>query len=444
MITLKEEMVLRHLTREKHIFFCMLVIVPLAGELNFYPFNDAFRVSFGTPTFFFFLLLLRKIHPVVSGVVVGFLVVEFRIGLDLLFRSQELADAFQTRYPTFFYYVTFALIFYLAKVNRFHHKPVFIGLLGIVAEVSASIAELTFQYIALASVFTLGDLHKISVIAIFRSFFVVGFFNLMRLYQTKMKEAQMRKQNLHLLMVTSNLYVEAFQLKKTLQSTEEVTKASYQLYRQLKDYSTVSPLGFPEELCQTALKIAGEIHEIKKDNQRVFAGLSKLISDEQFAEYMDVSELMAIIVQVNQKYAESLGKNIRFVLDIEDRHAHYHAYSILSIVNHIVENAIEAIKDTGIITLSVSKQHSWILFRIGDNGPGIPQKHLHLIYKPGFTSKYDRDGNPSTGIGLSYVKEMIAGLEGEVTLQTKPQVNGTVFTVRLPEANLVQKKMLEK
>ncbi|MFS8580996.1 MAG: ATP-binding protein, partial [Novibacillus thermophilus] len=67
----------------------MLVIVPLAGELNFYPFNDAFRVSFGTPTFFFFLLLLRKIHPVVSGGLVGFLVVGFPILLDFLFRAQE-------------------------------------------------------------------------------------------------------------------------------------------------------------------------------------------------------------------------------------------------------------------------------------------------------------------------------------------------------------------
>ncbi len=439
MITLKEATVLRHLTREKRIFFSMLVIVPLAGELNFYPFNDAFRVSFGTPTFFFFLLLLRKIHPVVSGGLVGFLVVEFRILLDFLFRAQEFADAFQSRYPTFFYYVTFALLFYLTKVNRFHHKPVVIGLLGILAEVSASLAELTFQYIAFSSVFTLSDVHKVIVIAIFRSFFVVGFFNLMNLYQTKIKEAEVRKQNLHLLMVTSNLYVEAFQLKKTLQSTEEVTKSSYHLYRQLKSYSTASPLDFPEELCQQALKIAGEIHEIKKDNQRIFAGLSKLISDEQFAEYMDMSELMTIIVQVNRKYADSLGKTIRFVLDIEDCHTHYHAYSILSIVNHVVENAIEAIEDTGVITLSVSKQHRSVLFRIGDNGPGIPHKHLHLIYKPGFTSKYDRDGNPSTGIGLSYVQEMIAGLGGDVNVQTRPHVDGSVFTVRLPEANLVRR-----
>ncbi|MGM2834699.1 ATP-binding protein, partial [Bacillus cereus group sp. Bce025] len=34
----------------------LMVVVPIAGELNFHPFNDTFRVSFGTPLFFFLLL----------------------------------------------------------------------------------------------------------------------------------------------------------------------------------------------------------------------------------------------------------------------------------------------------------------------------------------------------------------------------------------------------
>lgn len=39
----------------------LMVVVPIAGELNFHPFNDTFRVSFGTPLFFFLLLFLRRI-----------------------------------------------------------------------------------------------------------------------------------------------------------------------------------------------------------------------------------------------------------------------------------------------------------------------------------------------------------------------------------------------
>ena len=432
----------RSLTNEKRIFVYMMVIVPLAGELNFYPFNDNFRVSFGTPTFFFFLLWLRKIPPIVSGFVVGALVVVFRILIDLIFYSHELSDIIQARYPTFFYYIAFALIFYLTRVNRFHHRPILIGFLGILAEVTGSVAELTFQYIALDSTFTLRDLYKLFVIAIFRSFFVIGFFNLMNLREAKLKKEQIRKQNIHLLMITSNLYEETFQLKKTLIDTEIVTKKAYDLYRALKSFTVE---GFPsplsEEMCHRALSIAGEIHEVKKDNQRIFAGLSKLISDENFSEYMDIDELMKIVVQINKNYARLSRKEVRFILNIKDDHVHYHAYKILSIVNNVVGNAIEAIKKSGTITLSVHSERQWVVFKIGDDGPGISRKHRHLIFKPGFTTKYDLFGKPSTGIGLAYVAELIKDLEGEITLQTIPEVNGSVFTIRLPMDNLSDQQM---
>ena len=53
------------------------------------------------------------------------------------------------------------------------------------------------------------------------------------------------------------------------------------------------------DLRQQALQIAGEVHDVKKDNQRIFAGLSKLISDESFTDYMSVHELVNIIIRAN-------------------------------------------------------------------------------------------------------------------------------------------------
>lgn len=62
------------------------------------------------------------------------------------------------------------------------------------------------------------------------------------------------------------------------------------------------------DLRQQALQIAGEVHDVKKDNQRIFAGLSKLISDESFTDYMSVHELVNIIIRANAKYARLLEK----------------------------------------------------------------------------------------------------------------------------------------
>ena len=51
------------------------------------------------------------------------------------------------------------------------------------------------------------------------------------------------------------------------------------------------------------------------------------------------------------------------------------------------------------LLLSYIKRSTYI-FEVIDDGPGIAQKYKKLVFKPGFTSKYDQTGTPSTGIGL--------------------------------------------
>lgn len=429
---------IRTFNRETQIFVLMLMLVPLAGQLYFHPFNDSFRVSFGTPTFFFSLLLLRRIHPVVSGLSAGTMVVLFRILLDVSFYSYGFTDAFETRYPTFFYYITFACLFGLFRINRLHHRPLLIGFLGIITEVFSSIAEISFQYISFGAAFTLADLHKISVIAIFRSYFTVGFFNLMKLYTTKIKVQQTREQNAHLLMVISNLYEETIHLDKTLKNSEKITRDAYFLYESLKKLEGQGQ-PVPDDLPAKTLKIVGEIHDIKKDNQRIFSGLSKLISDENFAEYMDVKALLNLVAKVNQEYAVMLKKEIKINVDAEGSHPKYHVYSMLSIINNLVTNAIEAIENKGIVTLHAEKKGDWVHLHISDNGPGISEKRQQVIFEPGFTSKYATSGVPSTGIGLSYVTRVVEEFHGKIRMKSIPEVKGTVFTIQLPIKSLVKK-----
>ncbi|MDF2857415.1 MAG: histidine kinase [Neobacillus sp.] len=63
-------------------YIFMIIAVPIAGEMKFYPIDGDLRVSLGTPIFFFILLWLRKIHPIISGLLVGTAVVLFRIFLS--------------------------------------------------------------------------------------------------------------------------------------------------------------------------------------------------------------------------------------------------------------------------------------------------------------------------------------------------------------------------
>ncbi|MCB5336661.1 hypothetical protein JTE87_03603 [Bacillus amyloliquefaciens] len=92
------------LKKDGYLFALMLITVPLAGELKFYPLNEVYRISFGAPAFFFFLLLLRHVPAVLSGLLTGAAVVGFRIGLACWGESMpDLRRLFSANIPVSFF-----------------------------------------------------------------------------------------------------------------------------------------------------------------------------------------------------------------------------------------------------------------------------------------------------------------------------------------------------
>ncbi|GIM28518.1 sensor histidine kinase [Clostridium polyendosporum] len=415
----------------------MMITVPLAGELKFHPFNDTFRVSLGTPVFFFFLLWIRKIPLILFGFMVGILVVVFRILFDFIINSgTQLEYDFILHSPTFFYYLTYASFFSLIKVNKLHDRPLLVGITSVFTEIISSLTELSIRHFFLEETITLSFLGQIIIIAVIRSFFVLGFFNIFKLHEAKLTAKHQEKQNRHMLSLISNLYEESIQLKKTLQYAEDITRDCYNLYRNLQSSDCYIK---KEDLSGKLLSIAGQIHEIKKDNQRIYAGLTKMISNENSTDYMNIAEIGDIIVQTNQKYAQSLNKHIQITLNIEDFPSKFHVYTTLSLINNLVSNSVESIENIGLIKISIYKINEWIHFNVTDNGVGVPEKKRELIFKPGYTTKYDVSGKPSTGMGLPYVKEIVSNLKGEISIQYTPETNETTFIIKLPINILVKK-----
>lgn len=429
------------LKKDLFILALMMITVPLAGELNFYPINETFRISFGVPTFLLFLLLFRKIPAVFPGFLTAIQVVSFRILLEFIKQGNwNWISSFESNFSSFFFYFAYACFFYVAKANRFYNRPILMGLIGIIIELLSDMTELTMQYLVLGTTIKLTAISEILIMAISHSFLVISFFTMMQLYEAQAREKQIRKQNEHMLMLISNLYEESIHLKKTLQDAESITKKSYDLYKGLNVMKNKRAAeDTVEELRRQALIIAGEVHEIKKDNYRIFAGLSKLISGESFTDYMKLDELVSIIKKTNENYASLLGKSIQIEYSIEGVHPPYHVFTLLSIINNIVTNSVEAIVNIGSITINIERDEYWVKFQIEDNGPGVAEKHKNLIFKPGFTTKYDHSGNPSTGMGLSFVNEMVEQLKGEVFVDNRLSGTGSSFIIQLPAVHLMEK-----
>lgn len=416
--------------KDIYIIVLMIVTVPLAGELKFYPFNETFRIGFGAPVMFFYLLFLQKGSFIFPGFLTGAAVVLFRVTLDLITGNMENAWlSFQHHFPTFFFYFTYACLFQLVDVKRFRNWSFLIGLIGLFTELVSNGIELLLEYLVLKSTISFSEVIDMVMIAFIRCFIVVSFFNMVKLYEAQSREKHIRKQNEHMLMLISNLYEEAVYLNKTLKNAETVTKESYQLYRSLKEID--------KGMSQRMLRVAGEIHEIKKDNQRIFAGLSKLITNESDKDYMSIVELIQLIVHSNEKYSLSLGKQIVFTYSIKGNHSDYHVYTVLSLINNLAANAVEAIEESGSIHIEVLEQDKMVECNVYNSGSFIPEKYRKVVFEPGFTSKYDKYGNPSTGIGLAYVKEAVTNFGGDIVFEN--ETDGVVFSIKLPIHQLIQK-----
>nr|WP_295973603.1 ATP-binding protein [uncultured Bacillus sp.] len=402
-----------------------MISVCVGGEFKLYPLAADIRISLGTPVFFFFLLWSRNIKPIKAGVLVGLSVFLFRSCLSALGTEPlSWSASFLGHYPAFLYYFVYGLCFSLFKTRQFYQRPIIIVCIGMIIEIIASIIEIVGRHLFLGFWFPASTFLMIGMIAFFRSFIVLGLFNFFLLHEARLTEAMQKKRNEYMLLHVSNLFVEMVQLKKSMKNAENTTKACYDLYRILNNEN--SPYA------KKVLHIAGEVHEIKKDHQRIYSGLTKLKVKEQPFDLMNIEEIINIALEGNQGYAELLGKSISINVTILGEHPRYNILIMLSLLNNLVANAIEAIENTGIITLLVKRSGENVVFQIQDNGPGIPLNRQTLVFEPGYTTKYDECGIASNGIGLSHIKEVIEDLNGEIQLISDQDKRSTTFFITLP------------
>jgi two-component system, NtrC family, sensor kinase len=94
---------------------------------------------------------------------------------------------------------------------------------------------------------------------------------------------------------------------------------------------------------------------------------------------------------------------------------------------NIVQNAIQAMKGKGTLTISVYGKEKKIHIDIQDNGPGIPENIIDRIWDPFFTTKDQGEGS---GLGLGIVKGIIEKHRGHISVRSKP--GETTFTILLP------------
>lgn len=125
------------------------------------------------------------------------------------------------------------------------------------------------------------------------------------------------------------------------------------------------------------------------------------------------------------------GKTIELELYCSEEHFLLIKKDILDyIFMNLLNNAVDAIDDRGIIIVrvSVSLNRKEYIITVEDSGCGIAPGDMSRIFDPFFTTKADGEG---TGLGLPIVYNQVKNLGGTIKAQSDGS-KGTVFTICLP------------
>lgn len=95
---------------------------------------------------------------------------------------------------------------------------------------------------------------------------------------------------------------------------------------------------------------------------------------------------------------------------------------------NILDNAQDAIKGEGTLTINTYKVHDKVKIEFIDTGAGIPEENLKKVFDPFFTTKPVGKG---TGLGMSISYRVINDHHGTIEVESKVGV-GTKFTITLP------------
>ena len=312
----------------------------LMGQVNFYPFGTDFRITIGVVAFTFLLLYFHTIPIISSSIITGLSVLMLRVGIDIFANSMGMDAAFYKHMPGMMYYITYGIIIEGSSFRKLFEKPLFFIMALTAADILSNIFELLIRNQLNSNSFDT-IFSTIMLAAVIRSCLVLALFWIIKYYSLFVTKEEHQRRYKELLLLTSKLKSEIFFLKKSMQDIENAMAKSYSIYNTIKESN---PMGKEEieEITADCLNLSIDIHEIKKDYNRIVISMEKLMPTGDIHKTMRISEIFETIGDIFNRYIEVINKDITLSFEMEKDYKIKEYFIIMSILNNLIQNSVEA------------------------------------------------------------------------------------------------------
>ena len=391
-----------------------------------------FSVSLGIVLIPLLFIIIDGFPLMPVAVLSGFMVSLSRMLVD--YTAGNPVGLFSTAYlpETFFYIIyAFLLSIYCDGVKRKLDRLVDIIPLTFIDYV-ANMMELVLRQGVQS--YTFENQMGIVFVGLFRSIIVFAVIWLFRSYRVMLMKHEDVKLYRQLLDTASQLSGETVWMRENMQLVENTMNDAYKLYNGL------AASGNPEQ-AQKALRVATNVHEIKKQYVSISDGLQAALLENQNEKDMTVPVIAKILLVKLRQAADARGVHLTYTVDCPENIATEKYYYMMSLLNNLFTNALEAARGDHLkISFKTMQQDDVYRFIVTNDGKQIPKEELLDIWNPGYSTKIDYEsGVVGRGLGLIVVKDIVEKEFGG-TIEAHSDAAETSFVFQIPCDRLEVKK----
>lgn len=411
--------------------FCSLLVI-LAAQLSINLFFSDFEISVAVTLLPIFLLLTDRFPLLPTTLCSAAGVFLMRLFISVI-RYGTLSSA-KSLFPEVIFYLSYGVLLYifhqLFQKKGLGTRPFLIVLIGI--DYFSNLLELLLR--AGTDAFHSSAQLGIFLVAVLRTLLIACVLVIFEQYRRILLRREHEKRYQDLLLLISRLNGEVLWMDKNTSLIESTMNTSYQLYEALKS-SREHP-----ELARSALAVAKDIHEIKKEYLLIMRGISEVLDQELQSDGMDLDEILHLLKSAVIRLGKEKGRQVSILIHCPQKLYTTRHYAWMSIFRNLFTNALEAEKAPQVqIEVLQTFSEEDCIFQVTDHGPGIPEENQAEIFQPGFSTKINYEtGEVSRGLGLNLVQDLVRNqFHGKISLTSRP--GKTTFTITIPKTAFSQK-----
>jgi two-component system phosphate regulon sensor histidine kinase PhoR len=146
-------------------------------------------------------------------------------------------------------------------------------------------------------------------------------------------------------------------------------------------------------------------------------------------EKVNIEQTIAYWMDV---FGEITNKTVTYKLDFQVKELLAEKDMFREMIGNLISNSIKYSGDSVEIEISSKCDRKQVVFRIRDNGWGIPQKDRERIFRKYERIHINKDTLPGFGLGLTYVADAMKLHGGKVSVESK-RGEGSEFSLYFPD-----------